>query len=143
MTSRVNVSALAREAGVSRQTIRARIERGLRGAALTARPTVRRPKRMLTYRGRTLSVLAWAKRLGLAEGTIWNRLRAGLTIARVLDHNDNRGPQASAMGERRLSVEVPCSAAQERRWRAEAKRRDLTMGELAHVALASLTRGHR
>lgn len=65
-----------------------------------------RPRRMLTHKGESLSIGAWARRLGLSPKTLWKRLHAQWTIAATLDTpGADRGQSRGCLADGLLSAE--------------------------------------
>ena len=81
----VCVAELARRLGISRHTVRYRLDRGLDPTmSAPKRARSRRSETLLTFQGETLSLRAWAARTGLNRSTIWGRLRCGWSVERTL-----------------------------------------------------------
>lgn len=77
----------ARETGLSAWRIYARLRSGwpVEDALAVRPPRVKHRGRLLTHRGLTLPLTAWAARVGLSPFTIRWRLRAGWSVAKALD----------------------------------------------------------
>lgn len=76
------ITEWARDAGVSSTAVRRRLANESPDEAVSAGN--RNPRRLLTHKGRTMSMSAWARRLGLGIMTLHMRLRAGWSVHRAL-----------------------------------------------------------
>lgn len=84
----LHLSAWARKAGMNSATLSHRLllgvpfERAIQAGNIRTRGP--RPERLLTYKGKTQNLSAWAKEVGVTSGTIGRRLRLGATLQQVL-----------------------------------------------------------
>lgn len=87
-----NVSAWAREIGISKETINGRLRNGWSVKDALTRPTFSwatdgrklRPRVTLTHQGKTMFLSEWARHLGIPPHRIWQRYNRGLPTERVL-----------------------------------------------------------
>jgi hypothetical protein len=61
----------------------------------------KRGLKALTYRGKTKSVIAWARETGIPRHVIYQRIRAGWKTSRILTQTPNRAVQARKKQARR------------------------------------------